>query len=123
MFNIQTASDFCSMLVEDFDDFVKEPHSARRAMHCAITAYHLNEWVWGDWLAKDKAARDTLGITAHDKKLFLRWIDRQCVWFRIAQDLANGTNHFARETGLETVFVSGFGREDLELGLMAPDTL
>ena len=46
------------MLVEDFDDFMAEPHSIRRAWHCAITAYHLHEWVWGDWLkANDKARR------------------------------------------------------------------
>ncbi|MBW9089834.1 hypothetical protein JNB91_18635 [Rhizobium wenxiniae] len=54
MFDILSARDFYSMLVDDFDDFAVEPHSARRAMHCAITAYHLHEWVWGDWLSKDK---------------------------------------------------------------------
>lgn len=30
-----------SMFVDDFDDFMVEPHSARRAVHCAITAHHL----------------------------------------------------------------------------------
>ena len=46
MFDLVTAHDFYAMLVEDFDDFMAEPHSARRAVHCAITAYHLLDWVW-----------------------------------------------------------------------------
>jgi len=29
------------MQVEDFDDFMAEPHSARKAVHCCITAHHL----------------------------------------------------------------------------------
>jgi len=35
--------DFYAILVEDFDDFMAERHSIRRAWHCAITAYHLHE--------------------------------------------------------------------------------
>jgi len=30
-----------SMFMDDFDDFMVERHSARRAVHCAITAHHL----------------------------------------------------------------------------------
>jgi len=52
MFDIKTADDFYAVLVADFDDFMDEPHSGRRALHCAITAYHLHEWVWGDWLRR-----------------------------------------------------------------------
>jgi len=37
MFSVQTETDFYSMLIEDFDDFVAEPHSARRAMYCSIS--------------------------------------------------------------------------------------
>ncbi|TPK89074.1 MULTISPECIES: hypothetical protein [unclassified Mesorhizobium] len=62
MFDIVTAKDFYTVLVQNFDDFMDEPHSARRALHCAITAFHLHEWVWGERLSKDKAARDRMGI-------------------------------------------------------------
>jgi len=116
MFNIQTATEFYSMLIEDFDDFVAEPHSARRAMHCAITAYHLHEWVWGDWLAQDQAARDTLSIEKRNKDLFLQWIDNHCVWFTLAQGLANGSKHFSRDYGFGTALVSGFGEGGFGLG-------
>ncbi len=50
MFDILNASDFYAMLVEDFDEYMDKPHSARLAIHCAITATHLHEWVWHDWL-------------------------------------------------------------------------
>ncbi|MHC2791215.1 hypothetical protein ACVINZ_000227 [Mesorhizobium jarvisii] len=109
MFDIVTATDFYTVLVQDFDDFMDEPHSARRALHCAITAFHLHEWVWGEWLSKDKTARDAMGISTRDKDHFLQWVDRHCPWFRGVQDLANGTKHFARDKGFDTIRVGGFG--------------
>jgi hypothetical protein len=48
MFDISNAQDFYAMLVQDFDEFFEDQQSSRRAIHCAITAYHLHEWVWGD---------------------------------------------------------------------------
>jgi len=116
MFDIQTARDFYALLVQDFDEFVEEPHSARRAMHCAISAYHLHEWVWGDWLSKYQAARDALGLTGRKKDQFLQWIDQHCVWFVFVQDLANGTKHFSREAALETLLVQGYGEGGFGMG-------
>jgi hypothetical protein len=39
MFDIATCTDFYSMLVQDFDDYMSETHSARKALNCAIAAY------------------------------------------------------------------------------------
>lgn len=103
MFDLRTSRDFYVMLVEDFDDFMAEPHSARRALHCAITAYHLHEWVWGDWLKSDSAVKQTLGI--EDLKSFRVWLDSTYPWFSIVQNLTNGTKHFARDEGFQTLVV------------------
>ncbi|MGA0563776.1 hypothetical protein ACO2RV_15130 [Ancylobacter sp. VNQ12] len=108
MFNVVTAQDFYAMLVQDFDDFCAEQHSARKAIHCAITANHMADWVWGDWLSKDAAARSTMGIAGREKALFMAWIDQHCVWFRPLQDIANGSKHFSR-VGIGTSFVKGTG--------------
>ncbi|MFF0923207.1 hypothetical protein ACFYE8_26320 [Rhizobium leguminosarum] len=116
MFEIVTSKDFYAMLVEDFDDFVAEPHSGRRALHCAITAYHLHEWVWAEWLSRDKAARDAMGIAGRDKKYFLQWIEKYCVWFRLVQELANGSKHLGRNIGFDTLKVSGFGEGPFGIG-------
>jgi hypothetical protein len=93
LFDIITSRDFLEKLEADFEDFRKEPHSARLALNCVITAFHLYEWAWGDWLKTDYATWKILGI--RDDKSFLAWIDNACVWFRAIQDLTNGTKHFA----------------------------
>jgi hypothetical protein len=99
MFDIITSRDFLEKLEADFDDFMKEPYSARHALNCAITAYHLHEWVWGDWLKTDYATWKTLGI--RDKDSFLAWIDKACIWFKTIQDLANGAKQFGSSENLK----------------------
>lgn len=76
MFDIATSRDYYAKLVEEFDDFIAEPHSARRALNCATTAYHLREWVWGDWLKHDYAVWKVLGI--RNETSFARWIEEAC---------------------------------------------
>lgn len=34
IFDVQTHIDFYNMFVDDFDDFMREQYSARRAFHC-----------------------------------------------------------------------------------------
>jgi hypothetical protein len=116
MFDIITSHDFLEKLEADFDDFMKEPHSARHALNCAITAYHLHEWVWGDWLKTDYTTRRALGI--RDKHSFLAWIDKACVWFKTIQDLANGAKHFASSKNFRAELVGAppFMWGELEAG-------
>ena len=97
MFDISSSQDFYAMLVQDFDEFIEDQQSSRRAIHCAITAYHLHEWVWGDWLGTDYLTRKALSI--RDKESFLAWIDKACPWFSSIQALANGSKHFIRKPG------------------------
>lgn len=104
MFDIITARDFYAMLVEDFDDFIEEPHSARRALHCAITAYHMHDWVWADWLKEDNELRGRLGIGAK-KSAFASWLIARSTWFQIVASVANGTKHFVADGGFESVRV------------------
>jgi hypothetical protein len=104
------------MLVEDFDEFMDEPQSTRRAVHCAVLAYHLHDWVWGGWLKHDKAIRESLGI--RDIKDFLHWIDQRCVWFGFVQEIVNGTKHFRATKGFETarVVAAPFAFDQLTAG-------
>ena len=48
MFDIITSRDFLAKLEADFEDYERNPQSARHAVNCVITAYHIHEWVWGD---------------------------------------------------------------------------
>lgn len=113
MFDPLSCRDFYAMLVEDFDDFMAAPHSARRAWHCAITAYHLHEWVWGDWLKRNQPMRDALRVNSRTD--FLNWIERHCVWFLFIQQLATGAKHFVRTPGSQPIHV-GYGQGPYGLG-------
>jgi hypothetical protein len=81
--------------------------SARHAMNCAITAHHLADWVWGDFVKNDAALKAKLGIK--DKEDFMRWIDKQTVWYGLVQSISNGSKHFIRNAAEGTVKVEGYG--------------
>ena len=104
MFDVTDSESFYGMLVEDFEEFLSEQHSARRALHCAISAYHLHEWMWADWLKHDKATQARLNV--HDRNSFLSWICQHCIWFTWIRDLANGTKHSIRRLDFETHHVA-----------------
>jgi hypothetical protein len=53
MFDINNSRDFYAKLLADFDDFMESADSARHAMNCAITAHHVHDWVWSDYLKND----------------------------------------------------------------------
>ena len=103
MFDVATSTDFYAMLIQDFEEYMSETHSARRALHCAIAAYHLREWIWHDWLENDLPAQKSIGI--HDESSFNGWVNRCCVWFPVLKDLVNGTKHFEDRQSFETMRV------------------
>lgn len=113
MFDVESSADFYAMVVADFHEFHTEPQSARRAMHCAISAYHLHEWVWADWLKRNKSRRDELAIQSREE--FLRWIVRQSPWFEVIQSIANGSKHFSGRD-IETSKVGGYGMGPYGIG-------
>ena len=107
MFDIVNSRDFYQKLLEDFDDFMQQPDSARHAMNCAITAHHMADWVWGDFVKSDAALKAKLGVRdIHD---FLRWIDTQTVWYGLVQSLSNGSKHFIRKAAEGTQKIEGYG--------------
>ncbi len=95
-------------LEADFADLTENPSSARHALNCIITAYHLHEWVWGDWLENDEETRKALSV-AKSRESFLAYIQHACPWFYDIRALANGTKHFHRRDSMKTEHVQGFG--------------
>jgi hypothetical protein len=115
MFDIVTSRDFLSKLEADYADFKAQPDSARHALNCIITAYHIYEWVWGDWLKTDDVAWCSLSI--RDKKTFEDWLHVNCPEFAVLESLTNGAKHFIREnTSRETQRVAGFGSGPFGIG-------
>jgi hypothetical protein len=107
MFDITNSRDFYQKLLEEFDDFMQQLASARHAMNFAITAHHMADWVWGDFVKGDAALKAKLGIKTKDD--FMAWIDTQTVWYGVVQGISNGSKHFIREKAKGTQKVEGWG--------------
>ena len=83
-------------------------------MNCAITAHHMADWVWGDFVKDDDALKAKLGIKdIHD---FRRWIDSQSIWYSQVQNLSNGSKHFVRQAAEGTHKIGGYGMGGYGLG-------
>jgi hypothetical protein len=108
MFDLENSRDFYAKLLADFDDFMENTDSPRHAMNCAITAHHMHDWVWNDYLKNDEVTRTQMGI-AKDKKHFVRWIGDHSIWFGMVQEISNGSKHFGRRASFDTLRVGGYG--------------
>jgi hypothetical protein len=98
MFGITNALQFYQKLVQEFDDFCENQGSARHAMNFVITAYHLHEWIWKDYLKNDAARRQVMGIEK-DFKAYREWLDSRSIWYAQMEPLANGSKHFRPASG------------------------
>jgi hypothetical protein len=107
MFDIATSRDFLLKLEAEYADFKAQPDSARHALNCIITAYHLGEWVWGDWLKTNNELRQKLAIDS--KQTFDSWLDASMPAYALLQKMANGEKHFVRPTIEKTQRIAGYG--------------
>ncbi len=114
MFDIITSHDFLSKLEADYTDFKAQPDSARHALNCIISAYHLHEWVWGDWLKTDYTTWGELSI--RNLETFEGWLVREWPGFALTRDLTNSSKHFVRNTGPETQRIAGYGSGPYNVG-------
>ena len=95
MFDIKDSVNFYRLMIENYDDFVENSGSSRHAINCAISAFHIADWIWGDWLCMDFATWKKLdGVRDFDS--FKAWIDCQTSFFQVVQGVANGSKHFAQ---------------------------
>jgi hypothetical protein len=108
MFDLENARDFYAKLLAEFDDFMGDQSSARHAMNCAITAHHMYDWVWVDFLRDDVALRARLGI-GNRLSEFASWCEEKSAWFAVVQQISNGTKHFIRKNAESFEEIGGFG--------------
>jgi hypothetical protein len=121
MFDINNSCDFYQKMLEDFDDYMQQQDSARLAMNCAITAHHMADWVWGDFLKGNAILKAKLGIKTKDD--FMAWIDGQTDWYELVQSISNGSKHFIRQASTEIVKYGGWGEGGFGHGPFGADYL
>jgi hypothetical protein len=85
-----------------------------------MTAYHLHEWVWGDWLKTDHETWKKIGGIRDDRSFKARLGE---LWpaMTVIEELTNGTKHFRQHDRLEnpsaeTERVAGYGRGPYGVG-------
>lgn len=114
MFDIKTARDFHAKLVDELDAHIEDPGSTRHAINCALTAFHMLDWIWVDFLEKDKALQAKLGLPLIQADLkakgekhseiraFRAYVDSMNPFFRTVQGIANGSKHFRSDVPVKT---------------------
>ena len=107
LFDINNSRDFYQKLLEDFDDYMGNTGSARHAMNCAITAHHMHDWVWVDFLKRNIELRKRLGIKSRND--FIKWIVEKSIWFSLVQGISNGSKHMQYDPALKAQHVGGWG--------------
>src|SRR4051794_817666 len=98
-FGITTARGFLNKLIEDQLDFeASHCQAARHAINAVMTAYHLREWVWGDFAKHRPDLHTSWGLQGFPAKKevdkFLSFLEQQCRALTDAQEVTNGTKHF-----------------------------
>lgn len=81
-FNIKSSNDFLQKLVEDFEALTNNPLSSSIAINCAMTAWHLTDWVFKEYAAQHGY---------NDLGNFRLSLD--CPSLLIMHDIANGSKH------------------------------
>ena len=86
-FNIKTTEDFFKKLIEEFNEFQTDRTSTRVALNCAMTAWHLTDWVYNEFNGQLISQFRTLASYQQELK-------QQCPSLQIMHDLTNGTKHY-----------------------------
>jgi len=86
-FDITTARGFFNKLTQDISDFRNDPTSSRLAINCAMTSWHLGEWIFND--LEDLLNADFANVKAY--LIDLRTV--QCPSLEIMRVITNGSKH------------------------------
>ncbi len=86
-YEIKTSVDLLRKLLDEREDFLKQPLSSRVAMNAVITAWHLHEWIYLEY-AEHALIKSLGSFEAFRHYLYSRES------FENVRDLANGSKHF-----------------------------
>ncbi|HLG54639.1 MAG TPA: hypothetical protein VI485_04875 [Vicinamibacterales bacterium] len=84
-FEIRTAHQYLDGLLRPaHGDFLKDALSPRKAITCAIFAWHLRDWIWAQY-------KREFQVTLHLKELadFDRYLFANCPELELIQEIAN----------------------------------
>jgi len=105
MVGITTAQEYRVKVEDDLAKLRAESANSSLAINAVTFTYHLHEWLWAKLLKPQKPAT-VRGTAIRSKKEWLDWLDSNCPYFGLVQDLTNGTKH---ANAVQSEKVEGFG--------------
>ncbi|WP_127137427.1 hypothetical protein [Flagellimonas oceanensis] len=84
-FDIRNSNDFLEKLIADFEDYSNSDNSSRIALNCAMTSWHLTEWIYHEFGLEEKFPKP---------KDFQKHIKGLCPSLQIMHDISNGSKHY-----------------------------
>jgi len=108
-FEIKTTKDFFGKLKEEYGEYCNNRSSSRVALNCAMTAWHLTDWVYHEF-------GEQLPSTYPKLSDFQSYVKTMCPSLQIMHYLSNGTKHYLLERHVpkikNTTFHSGDFSDD-----------
>lgn len=95
-YDIKNSRDFFRKLLDEREDFLKNPTSARFAINCAITAWQLHDWVYAE---RNKYPFMGQFKSKSEFRNFLYAKED----FRTIHDLADGAKHYQLTSRITTI--------------------
>jgi hypothetical protein len=86
----------------DFQDFQASPGNLRKAFHCAISLFHIADWIYKEkgpsyWQSAGLKFKDRTGamVLVHDDKSFANALATINPDFELIRNVANNAKHFS----------------------------
>lgn len=108
-FEIENSKGFFQKLRDEYKDFDKEHLNPRFAINCAITSWHLTDWIYQEFYKNDRRFQDskenekkTLGLVKFQEHLKI-----SCPELEYMRMITNGSKHCKINQKYKTVTSSG----------------
>jgi len=89
-FEIKTAQQYFEELLRPAHaEFLQDALSSRKAIACAIFAWHLRDWIWAGHKNQLRSAHQLKELRQFDRHLFAK-----CPELELIQEIATGSKHF-----------------------------
>ncbi|MDB5236708.1 MAG: hypothetical protein JWR44_3701 [Hymenobacter sp.] len=102
-FGIVSSKGFLEKLTEEYKDFDNNHVSARYAMNCALTSWHLTDWTYSEFFKEDERFQDTEKTKTKQGKEYLfvvsglgkyqDYLIKRCEELKYMRLIANGSKH------------------------------
>ncbi len=94
-FEIATAHDLYCKLKREHTKYQASPTDSDLAWNCAVTAWHLREWVWEERLSSNVGEDMKLfGVRFDTEQAYNTELNQRCPKYKLLRDVCNGSKHF-----------------------------